>query len=474
MNQRANLQRKNGTLYCFYDLSVSYANYDFFQFLQLAELHRKRHGKDKLFLIFIAGSDSKSQYSQQDTAALDGQIMSNFLIPACWLLPSCVDVAWLKDEEEIKVLFGQAGDAVFPTNYNPHMATVQPTTKYISPEVTAAYLRGEEFSLFEEPDEYAKMVASYLASQEETSKIITLTVRGTDLDPAVRTQIYREWESFLGTLPKNEYRIIIIPDDYRNWQQSSFFCRYEHCETATINVLFRVALYRHAYLNMFIDNSCADSVRWTSASALVFNQINRQVTSSLPWFRSILGVDFGDQLPMTQNNHVLVWGTQTKELIKGEFDKFTSEYSKRFPDQTNGLAKHGIQSTRQKHLLCESVLNDISEKMSVWVEQEHIDTIKAIIRLDPDYAMPRYLLGLVAAQIDDFDNALQLFDDCIILSNNERNPNFDKECYNLKAGIFEKLDKPEQALQEYLELNKKYPEDTNIAGRISVLKRNYP
>ena len=112
--------------------------------------------------------------------------------------------------------------------------------------------------------------------------------------------------------------------------------------------------------------------------------------------------------------------------------------------------------------------------MSVWVEQEHIDTIKAIIRLDPEYAMPRYLLGLVAAQIDDFDNALQLFDDCIILSNNERNPNFDKECYNLKAGIFEKLDKPEQALQEYLELNKRYPEDTNIAGRISVLKRDCP
>ena len=32
------------------------------------------------------------------------------------------------------------------------------------------------------------------------------------------------------------------------------------------------------------------------------------------------------------------------------------------------------------------------------------------------------------------------FNDCIILSNNERNPDFEKECRYLKVGIFEKLD----------------------------------
>ena len=37
--------------------------------------------------------------------------------------------------------------------------------------------------------------------------------------------------------------------------------------------------------------------------------------------------------------------------------------------------------------------------------------------------------------------------------------------------VFEKLDNPGQALQEYLELNKKYPENTEILDRISVLKK---
>ena len=473
MSQRVSISKKDSILHCFYDLSLPYANYDLFQFLQLAELHRKRHGYDKLSFIFTTGTNSELEYSvQQNEVSLNNQVMSNFLVPSCWLLPSCSNVAWLRNQEEIGVFFEQAEGSVFPISYNPQMVVAQPTTKYsVYPDVTAAYLRGEEFSIFEEPEEYTRMISSYLSCQSELRRIITVTFRGVGDDPAVRAQIYQEWEEFLASLEPREYRIIIIPDNYRNWQESEFFSKYERCETATVNVLFRVALYRHAYLNMFIDNSCADSVRWTGASSLVFNQINRQVTSSLPWFRSILGVDFGDQLPMTSKNHVLVWGTQTKELIKSEFDKFSAEFPESLLGQTGGLVKHDTQSIRQQHLLCESVLNYISEKMSVLVEQEHIDTIKEIIRLDPDYAMPRYLLGLVAAQIDDFDNALQLFNDCIVLSNNERNPDFDKECHYLRAEIFEKLDKSEQVLQEYLELSKKYPEDAEISGRLSILQK---
>ena len=473
MRQRVTLSKKDSILYCFYDLSLPYANYDFFQFLQLAELHRKRHGHDKLSLVFTADTSAELGYSaQRDAVALNSQVMSNFLIPSCWLLPSCVNVAWLRSQEEVSVFFEQAESSVFPITYDPQVSVAQPTTKYsVYPDVTAAYLRGEEFSMFEEPEEYTKMISSYLLHQPEFRKIITVTFRGASDDPAVRAQIYQEWEEFLASLGAKEYRIIIIPDNYHNWHQSEFFSKYECCEIATINVLFRVALYRHAYLNMFIDSSCADSVRWTGASSLVFNQINRQVTSSLPWFRSILGVDFGNQLPMTLKNHVLVWGTQTKELIKSEFDKFTAEFPESPLGQVDGLAKHDTQSIRQQRLLCESVLNYISEKMSVLVEQEHIDTIKEIIRLDPDYAMPRYLLGLVAAQIDDFDNALQLFNDCIVLSNNERNPDFDKECHYLRAEIFERLDESEQVLQEYLELSKKYPEDAEISGRLSILQK---
>ena len=131
MNQRVSLSKKDSILYCFYDLSVSYANYDFFQFLQLAKLHRKRHGQDKLFLIFTAGTSGKFQHStEQGEVALNSQmIMSNFLIPSCWLLPSCVNVAWLRNEEEVNVFFDQVGSTVFPITYNPQLVMVQPNDK---------------------------------------------------------------------------------------------------------------------------------------------------------------------------------------------------------------------------------------------------------------------------------------------------------------------------------------------------------
>ena len=84
MSQRVTLSKKDSILYCFYDLSLPYANYDFFQFLQLAELHRKRHGHDKLSLVFTADTSGELGYSaQRDAVALNSQVMSNFLIPSC-------------------------------------------------------------------------------------------------------------------------------------------------------------------------------------------------------------------------------------------------------------------------------------------------------------------------------------------------------------------------------------------------------
>ena len=41
----------------------------------------------------------------------------------------------------------------------------------------------------------------------------------------------------------------------------------------------------------------------------------------------------------------------------------------------------------------------------------------------------------------------------------------------MRAEIFEKLDESEQVLQEYLELSKKYPEDAEISGRLSILQK---
>ena len=82
---------KDSILYCFYDLAVAPASYDFLQFMQSSDLHRKRYGLDRVFFIFVPGpkngfrDDSLSKTTMQRS-----MMMRNVLIPACRLLPSHV------------------------------------------------------------------------------------------------------------------------------------------------------------------------------------------------------------------------------------------------------------------------------------------------------------------------------------------------------------------------------------------------
>ena len=84
-------------LYCFYDLSVSPPCYDFFEFMQTAELHRKRYSLDGIYFIFVPGPKAGFRDdSLPRTIPQRYKLMRNVVIPACWLLPSCNGVSWLQ------------------------------------------------------------------------------------------------------------------------------------------------------------------------------------------------------------------------------------------------------------------------------------------------------------------------------------------------------------------------------------------
>ena len=74
------------TLYCFYDLEVSPPSYDFFTYMQLAELHRKRYNLSNLFFIFVPGPKNGFRGEGIDkTTAQRYTMMRNVVIPSCWL-----------------------------------------------------------------------------------------------------------------------------------------------------------------------------------------------------------------------------------------------------------------------------------------------------------------------------------------------------------------------------------------------------
>ena len=464
----------NTTLYCFYDLSVSPASYDFLAFLQLAELHRIRHGFDQTFFIFVPGlKDGFRDDNLSKTTAQRYMMMRNVVVPSCRLLPSHIGTVWLSNRNEAEDFFKKANGNIFPRLYSPE----RPTRDYVWRGVNAAYLRGESLSLFIEPLEYTEMVQSYLKESNlgNSRKIITVTVRETDYHLERNTNC-AEWSPFLKEVSNEEYRIIIIPDTGRVWNTNSLLDDFEHCQTASIDILFRVALYRQAYVDIGVSGGPMQLGPLMGVPTIVFKYVSEDAAASPVWLQNVHGIEFGDQFPMCKINYRVAWGPERKEFLLDQFNQFVND----FPDlYCESIHEHGIQSERQRQILCEVAWNYLgdylfgAERAVINIDnisQEDIDTLEAIIKNSPDWAAPRCMLGQIAEGTGHLDTALQLFSDCIQLSQNPGDEELYKDVRLMKAGVFEKTGRMGDALKEYLELGQAYPEDNEISRKVASLQ----
>ena len=461
----------NDILYCFYDLSVSPPSYDFFEFMRTAELHRKRYGLDEIYFIFVPGP--KEGFRDDSFARTISQrhtLMRNVVVPACWLLPSCKGAYWLQDRDEIGMIFENANH-VFPRGYMPQ----KPINDYFRAGQISAYLRGERQTQLREPPEYTQMVQSFLANKDVSQKLITVTVRDAPYDDQRNTN-FSEWNIFLKKLPPAKYKVIIIPDTFNLWSQKIH--SFDYCELASVSILFRMALYRQAYLNMFTAQGPCSAVFGSDSSILMFGPVNTDVASTKQWKRKCeaLEPEEGNQYAMFKTNQRVAWGLETAKNIEEEFNRFISDFPT-LPNQP--LKEHDIQSKRQRQLMCEVALEYTAEKIkSHQVIQEDIDTLKAIIKLDDKFIGAKHLLGIIASNMGEYETAVQLFDNCIELSNegyhreiigrtqfhsDRSNP---IEYHLLKAKVLEKANNLEMALQEYLKIHEMDRENYGISERI--------
>ena len=183
-------------LYCFYDLSVSPSSYDFLEFMQTAELHRKRYELEGICFIFVPGPKGGFRNDSLPRNIPQRQtFMRNVLVPSCWLLPSCKGVSWLQIRDDINPIFENANH-VFPRGYTPQV----PKNDYMRPGQTSAYLRGEKLTQLQEPPEYEGMIQSFLADRVNAEKkLITVTIRDAPYDNQRNTNCL-EWSTFLNKL----------------------------------------------------------------------------------------------------------------------------------------------------------------------------------------------------------------------------------------------------------------------------------
>ena len=127
---------------------------------------------------------------------------------------------------------------------------------------------------------------------------------------------------------------------------------------------------------------------------------------------------------------------------------------------------------------CQVAFEYIKVKSSLQLEQEDIDTLKAIVSLMPNFVDPKYMLGIIAGKHGEFNTAIQLFDECLDLVGSEfytcsdAKSDFYKAFRQSKAEVFEKANRFDDALHEYIGISKKYPDDKQVFAKISSLKRS--
>lgn len=407
------------TLYCFYDLAVSPPTYDFLPFLQLSELHRRRYELDNICFVFVPGPKDGFRDDTQHPRSISERYawMRNIVMLACYLLESCKQIIWLKSRDEAIYFLKRSKSNVFPRSYS----LDSPVGDYSHRGIIAAYIRGEKIATIKETPEYTRMVESYLAGRVIPQKLITVTIRDVDDSPARNTN-YSEWRTFLQQLDPQKYKVIIIPDTSKVWQANNVLSDFEHCELASINLLFRTALYRQAYLNMTVNTGPIDLAYFSQSPFLVFKPTTKDAISTTSEFwLQWLGLEVGDQYPCAQQNQIVVWQDDTAEYLEEEFYRFVSKL-----EQDESLAKreHGFRSYRQRCNCYQTALNYVKEKLhspnwSPYADpqivnkpiQEDIDTLKAIIGVFSVDA--RFILGLILQKAGKRELAIELFNDCI-------------------------------------------------------------
>ena len=481
----------SSTLYSFYDLGASPPTCDFLKFMQYAELYRRRYNLEKIHFIFVPGPKGGFRDDNlKRTIPQRSALMRNLVVPSCWLLPTCHGVSWLNNRREAIELFEKVGNVnVFPRNYNPKAEVL--VNDYLMSGLITAYLRGEEMVVLQEPSEYTSMVQGYLSARLSTQKLVTVTIRDTPYNTERNTN-QPEWRSFLDSLDTSKYRVLIVPDTYNIWSKN--ICGFEYCEMASLNVLFRTALYRQAYLNMFTPGGPAEIALYSNSPLLMFRPVGKDVASTPDWYRTFYGMDpdHHHQHAMYKLNQRLAWGADKADYIQQEFNRYIGDFPE-FPHPP--VKKHGIQSDTHRDLLCVAALLYVLTQMNCQriplgemvsalqhysispppeipsIEQEDIDTIKAIIGLMPNDIRSRHILGVIAHHIGDFDIAAQSFDDCSKLA--DENDGFPAEVRRefrlLKALMLEKGEKIQKSLCEYIEIDRRFPNDPEVLKRISVL-----
>jgi tetratricopeptide (TPR) repeat protein len=310
------------TLYAFYDLRASPVTFDFFQFLILADLDRKKRGLNRLHIVIIPESPEVRRewlLDRFDKTDVDWRVRQ-ILVPGCSLMPSCrglVTVCGSRDEADKFFLI--ADKYVFPEGCSVN----NPIPRFQLSEITAVHVCGEEWSSLKATGQAIEMVRTWMDGYAKDRRVVSITLREADYGNEKNSNI-AEWAKFAKSLDTRKYLPVIIRDTYAvNGKLPDELIGLTMFNEIAINLELRMAFYEECYLNLLTNGGplalCMlnKNVKFLSFKPMV----KRWHDSTARGLQAAVGVGIGDQPHFSNSYQRWVWADDDYEVIRQNFTR---------------------------------------------------------------------------------------------------------------------------------------------------------
>ena len=309
------------TLFAFYDLQVSPITFDFLWFLVGADLERRRRGLDAVHVVLVPGRAGGLRREREDyenvvDTEARAQRISNILLPACPLLPTCAGVTQAASRRHAGFIRTALASHLYPAGYKsvlPVFAGSRECLQNAGPDMPhIPSLRATTDSL--------RGVDRWAAHHAGSRRIVTITLRNYAYMPA-RNSNMPAWIAFARSLDAKRFIPVFVPDleQTLNGQMQELHGHPVLGEAAW-NLGLRMALYESAYVSMGV-NTGPMGLCWLNARTnyATLKMAPANVPQTSPAFYRELGFEPGRSLPFATSTQELVWEDDTLAAIQRAF-----------------------------------------------------------------------------------------------------------------------------------------------------------
>jgi len=331
------LHAENKTLYAIVDLAIHPCTFDFMHTAVNADMARRANNLEELHFVFLLGpNESFRQQTPKDMALSQAEKLwrvRQILTPIAWMMPACKGVStYLNRIEAAKEIAMLPPAIMFPNTYHIN----QPIGAFMLQQVVEIYNQVKDKGITPVVMQAQEGALHYVdrwieANDIEPSKLVTLTVRQSRVEPARNSNI-QSFTRFAKKLKQQGYYPVMLhdtdvasvapPEYYKDDQAVPYL-------PGPVNLELRAALYQRAFASLS-HNGAAAALNFfmpdTRYACFVPVDALPEVIKDegMDGQKRLLGVGPGEQYEFSNPHQKYVWEKCTATNLEKAFSELMS------------------------------------------------------------------------------------------------------------------------------------------------------